>query len=220
MNIVDFLLVLVNDLVSIEDHVPAKQPGYPGGKQNAEQTVKGLKLFRDKNVYKQSTSPYFDEHDNSGDNTKPLVEGLVWLETSEVPILRVGEGEVRGGEGDVPVVEGVEADQQESQAVQSEAQPVVEGVLTSQQRPGLQLGQNQLHPPPPLHILEQEDGRHVMLDSSYLGHGLTVPQLPDGAKVVEELPAAGVTVEDVGGEEREEEDGGCEEEEVEAGVRV
>ena len=48
LNIVDFLLVLVNDLVSIEDHVPAKQPGYPGGKQNAEQPVKGLKLFRDK----------------------------------------------------------------------------------------------------------------------------------------------------------------------------
>ena len=117
-------------------------------------------------------------------------------------------------------MEGVETHQQESQAVQGEAQPVVEGVLASQQRPGLQLGQNQLHPPPPLHILEQEDGCHVMSDSNYLGHGLTVPQLPDGAKVVEELPAAGVTVEDVGGEEREEEDGGCEEEEVEAGVRV
>ena len=59
-----------------------------------------------------------------------------------------------------------------------------------------------------------------MFYSSYLGHRLTVPQLPDGAEVVEELPADGVPVEDGRGEEAEEEGGGSKEEEVKAGVRV
>ena len=55
---------------------------------------------------------------------------------------------------------------------------------------------------------------------SYLCDRVVIPQFPDGAEGVEELPADGVPVEDGRGEEAEEEGGGSEEEEVKAGVRV
>ena len=102
-------------------------------------------------------------------------------------------------------MEGVEADQEQGAGVQEEAKAVIHRVLTGQDGAGLELLEDELHPPPPLLIP---------------GHRVVGPQLPDAAEAGEQLGAGRVTVEHRGGEERDEERGGPQQQEVEVGVGV
>ena len=97
---------------------------------------------------------YFDEEDQSAGQTKPLIEGLVGHVAGRVLVQRLGEGKVGGREVEVEVVESVEAEEEEGEAVYSQAEAMVERVAAGQLSPSLQLVQDQLHLPSPLHLLQ------------------------------------------------------------------
>ena len=100
-------------------------------------------------------SSYFDEQDESAGQTKPLIERLVGHVAGVVLVLRLGEAKVGGREGEVEVVESVEAGQEEGGAVYSQAQAVVERVPAGQQSSCLQLLQDQVQPPSPFNLLNK-----------------------------------------------------------------
>ena len=45
LDVVNLLLVLINNLVSVEHHVPSEQSGQSGSKPETETTVEGLRSF-------------------------------------------------------------------------------------------------------------------------------------------------------------------------------
>ena len=77
-------------------------------------------------------------------------------------------------------MQGVEADKHQADGVQEESEAMIHGVLAGQDGAGLELLQDELHPPPPLQLP---------------GHRVIGPQLPDAAEAGEQLGAGGVTVE-------------------------
>ena len=82
---------------------------------------------------------------------------------------------------------------------------MINGVLPGQDGACLELLEDELHPPPPLHLP---------------GHRVIGPQLPDAAEAGEQLGAGRVTIEHRGGEKRDEERRRPQQQEVEVGVGV
>ena len=128
LDVVHLLLVLINDLVSVEHHVPTEQSRKSSSKPKTETTVEGLGIL---SCHVKNTiylGLYFDEEDQGAGQAKPLIEGLVGHVAGGVLVQRLGEGKVGGREGEVEVVESVEAEEEQGGAVYSQAEAVVERV--------------------------------------------------------------------------------------------
>ena len=72
--------------------------------------------------------------------------------------MRLGQGKVGGREREVEVVESVETEEEEGGTVHRQAEAVVERVAPGQLSPRLQLVEDQVHLPSPLHLLKVKSG--------------------------------------------------------------
>merc|ERR1711970_57935 len=185
---VNILLILVNYFISVQHEIPAKKSRECCSQTKTKKSVDSL-----------------DKNDEGGGNSKPLEEVFVGHVTDKVIILCPGDGEVRGGKGEVEEVKSVERNKEERGAVYEKTKTMIECIVPGESGAGLQLVKDQVHLTPPLHIL---------------GDRVIALQLPDAAEAGEQLRADRVAVEDGGAEEAEEESRGEKKKIVEVCVRI